>query len=67
MHITEPTKSKELTQQAKEKEPLYSNSIIKCSHCKVIFPVEYNTCPQCEVDELWQNMKIQFRNNLGGK
>jgi len=60
MKITEPTKSKGWMQQAKEKEPLYSNSIIKCSHCKVIFSIEYNTCPQCEVDESWQNIKIHF-------
>ena len=67
MKNTEPTKSKELIQQTKEKEPLYSNSIIKCSHCKVIFPIEYHKCPQCEVDELWHSLEIQIETNFGEK
>ena len=36
--MTTTIKPKELIQQTKEKGLSYSNSIIKCSHCKVIFP-----------------------------
>ena len=67
MNNTKPLNSVELIQHAKEKGFLYSNSSIKCSQCKVIFPVEYAKCPQCEVDELWQIFEIQFKNNSGGK
>jgi uncharacterized paraquat-inducible protein A len=67
MNITKPIKSKELTYQTKEKGFLYSNSAIKCSQCKVIFPVEYPKCPQCEVAELWQKLNFQIKYDFGGK
>ncbi len=67
MSIIEPIKPNELIQQAKEKGFLYSNSAIKCSNCKVIFPAEYEKCPQCEVVQLWKNMKIHLKINFGGK
>ncbi len=67
MNITEPTKPKELLRQAKEKGFLYSTSALKCGKCKVIFPVEYTRCPQCEVDKLWQILNFQIINNFGGK
>ena len=44
-----------------------SNSTIKCVNCKAIFPKEYNQCPQCEIDKLWQTIQIQFEKNFGGK
>jgi hypothetical protein len=53
--------------ETKEKVFLYPNSAIKCGQCKVIFPVEYNKCPQCEVDTLWQKLNFQIANNFGGK
>jgi len=49
-----------------ELNKINSNSTIKCVHGKVIFPKEYDKCPQCEVDELWQTIKTQFENNFGG-
>ncbi len=67
MNITEPTKSNESLQQSKEKGFLYSNSALKCSQCKVVFPIEYKKCPQCEVDKLWQRLNFQIVNNFGGK
>ncbi len=50
-----------------ELNKINSNSTIKCVHCKVIFPIEYDKCPQCEVDKLWHSIKIQLKNNFGGK
>ena len=54
-------------QYLKENGLLYSNSIIKCVHCKAVFPIDYDKCPQCEVDELWKTVKIQYEKNYGGK
>ncbi len=67
MSIIEPIKPNELIQQAKEKGFLYSNSAIKCSNCKVIFPAEYEKCPQCEIVQLWKKMKIHLKINFDGK
>jgi len=50
-----------------ELNKINSNSTIKCAYCEIYFPKEYDSCPQCEVDELWQTIKIQFENNFGGK
>jgi len=50
-----------------ELNKINSNSTIKCAHCEAFFPKEYDICPQCEVDELWQTIKIKFENNFGGK
>ncbi len=44
-----------------------SNSTRECVDCKAIFPIEYDTCPQCAVDKLWQTIQIQFEKNFGGK
>ncbi len=67
MNNTKPLKSKGLMQYPKEKGILYSNSTIKCVHCKAVFPIDYDKCPQCEVDELWKTVKIQYEKNYGGK
>ena len=50
-----------------ELDKINSKSTIKCVYCKAIFPKEYDKCPQCEVDQLWQTMKVQFKNKFGGK
>jgi len=50
-----------------ELNKINSKSTIKCVHCKAVFPLEYDKCPQCEVDELWQTIKIQIENNFWGK
>lgn len=65
MNNTKSLNSIELIQQLKEKGFLYSNSAIKCNQCKIIFPVEYEECPQCKVDELWQIFDIQFKKIIG--
>jgi len=67
MNITEPIKSNELMLQLKERGLFYTNSTITCGRCKAIFPIEYINCPQCEVDDSWQIIKIQYKNNFGGK
>jgi hypothetical protein len=66
MNIPESIKPNGLPQQAKEKRFLFSNSAIKCSNCSVVFPVEYNKCPQCEVDKLRQTLNLQI-SSFGGK
>jgi len=50
-----------------ELNKINANSTRKCAHCEAIFPIEYDKCPQCEVDQLWHSIKIQFKNNFGGK
>jgi len=67
MNNTESTNAKKLIQQVNDRGLLYSKSTIECVHCKVIFPIEYGKCPQCEIDNLWHTIKIQFKNNFGGK
>jgi len=67
MNISGPIKLKELLRQAKDRGFLYSNSAMKCRQCKVIFPIEYHKCPQCEMNDLWQSFEIQKVNNFGGK
>ena len=67
MTITEPIKPNELLQQKIEKGFPFSNSAIKCSKCSVVFPVEYNKCPQCEVDKIRQTLNLQIKNSFGGK
>jgi hypothetical protein len=66
MNIPESIRPNELLQQAKEKGFPFSNSAIKCSTCSVVFPVEYNKCPQCEVNKLRQTLNLQI-NSFGGK
>jgi len=31
---------------------IHSSSIKNCVHCEAIFPIEYDKCPGCEVEEL---------------
>jgi len=50
-----------------ELNKINANSTRECVHCKAIFPIEYDICPQCEVDKLWQTIQIQFDKNFGGK
>ncbi len=67
MNNTEQSHSIELIQQAKGNGLINSNSSIQCVHCKAIFPEEYNKCPQCEVDKLWETIQIQYKNRFGEK
>ncbi len=64
---TESIKLKKLLQQTKARGFLYSNSAIKCGQCKVIFPVEYAKCPQCEIDNLWGKLNFQIVHSFGGE
>ncbi len=41
---------------------IHSSSTKNCVHCKAIFPIEYDKCPGCEVEELWKTVKIQYEN-----
>jgi rRNA maturation endonuclease Nob1 len=52
MNNFEQSYSMELIQQAKELGLLDSNLTIKCVHCKVIFPKEYDECPKCNIDNI---------------
>jgi len=36
---------------------IHSSSIKNCVHCEAIFPIEYDKCPGCEVEELWKTSK----------
>ena len=67
MSNTETTTAKDLLKQVKERGLLNSNSTVQCVDCQVAFPIEYNNCPQCEIDVLWRNIKIQIKNNFEGK
>ena len=57
----------DLIREAKERGIYYSRSTIKCTNCKAIFPIEYDNCPQCELDELYRSLKIQYRKLIRGK
>ena len=65
MNKIESLSAKELIRQAEEIGLLNSNSTVRCDYCKVIFPTEYDQCPKCEVDALWQSVRFQFKNNFG--
>ncbi len=39
--------AKELIRQAIDAGLLDSNATTNCMHCKAIFPIEYDSCPQC--------------------
>ncbi len=39
--------AKELIRQAIDAGLLDSNVTTNCLHCKAIFPIEYDSCPQC--------------------
>ena len=67
MNSTEPLNSTELIQATKERGLYYLESTIKCFICKAIFPIEYDDCPQCELDELYRTLKIQYKRIIGGK
>ena len=51
----------------KEKKLVYLRSTIKCSSCKVIFPIEYKICPQCELDKMYQHLAMNYQTIVGGK
>ncbi|MDH3618408.1 MAG: hypothetical protein OES14_04175 [Nitrosopumilus sp.] len=65
MNKVESLNAKELIQQAEEIGLLNSNSTVRCHNCNVVFPTEYNQCPKCEIDALWKDVRIQFKNNFG--
>jgi len=67
MNSTEPLNSTELIQATKERGLYYLRSTIKCVICKTIFPIEYDDCPQCELDELYSTFNIQYKKSIGGK
>jgi len=67
MNNTIPLKSKGLMKQPEKKELFFLRSTIKCIICKAIFPIEYDDCPQCELDELYRSLKIQYRKLIRGK
>ena len=47
----EQLNSMDLIQQAKEMGLLDSNLTLKCVHCSVMFPNEYDKCPQCNANK----------------
>jgi len=59
MH-NEKSTTVQLIEQAKSLGLLYSELTLQCSHCQAIFPSEYQTCPNCTVDESFQNIQIDF-------
>ena len=67
MNDTEPLNSTELIQETKERGLYFLRSTIKCVICKAIFPIDYNDCPQCELDEVYRAFKIQYKKISGGK
>ena len=67
MSNSEIITAKDLLQQVQERGLLNSNSTVQCVDCKVAFPIEYNNCPQCEIDALWCDIRIQIKNNFEGK
>ena len=46
----EQLKSMDLIQQAKEMGLFDSNLTLKCVHCSVMYPKEYDKCPQCNAN-----------------
>jgi len=67
MNNTERLNSTELTQATKERGLYYLRSTIKCVICKAIFPIGYDNCPQCEIDEFYRTLEIQYKKFFGGK
>ena len=59
MHNDQST-TVQLIEQAKSLGLLYSNLTLHCNHCQAIFPAEYKTCPNCNVDESFQDIQIDF-------
>ena len=67
MNDVKSKNAKELIQQVREKGLSSESSTQKCMYCKIIFPSEYNICPQCEMDHLLYKVKTQFTNNFVGR
>jgi hypothetical protein len=67
MNNTIPLKSKGLMKQPEKKELFFLRSTIKCIICKAIFPIKYDDCPQCELDELYRAFKIKCKFFFRGK
>ena len=61
MNNTEPLNSTGLIKETKERELYYLRSTIKCFNCKIIFPIEYDNCPQCELDEMYRLFDIKCK------
>lgn len=48
--------SQNLLQEVEELGLIDAENTINCSNCRVVFPKEYGTCPQCntiEIIETW--------------
>ena len=60
MNNHEERDSTELIRQAIEEGLINSNLSIKCVCCKAIFPIEYDSCPQCSTDQLSQATKFNM-------
>ena len=67
MNNTKPLNSTELIQEVRERGLYFLRSTKKCGICKAIFPIEYYDCPQCELDKLYKDFKIQYKKIFGGK
>ncbi|MFZ8907458.1 MAG: hypothetical protein ACO2Y5_00915 [Nitrosopumilaceae archaeon] len=56
MDNIEQDKSKSLLQEVKELGLIDAQNTIDCSNCRVVFPKEYEKCPQCntiQIPEPW--------------
>jgi len=47
MSETEKIDARELIRQAMDEGLLDLNVTTNCLYCKAIFPIEYDSCPQC--------------------
>ena len=48
-------RSHDLLQEAKELGLIDAGNTLDCSNCKVVFPKEYETCPQCNTIQIVEN------------
>ena len=67
MNNTEPLNLTGLIKETKERELYYLRSTIKCVNCRVIFPIEYDNCPQCELEEMYRLFDIKCKKISGEK
>ncbi len=58
MSNTEKIDPRELIRLAKEVGSLDSNVTTNCFHCKAIFPLEYDGCPQCGTENISPHVQI---------
>jgi len=63
MNNSKQSYSMELIEKAKKVGLLDSNLTINCIVCNVIFPKEYNKCPQCDTNQVQLNYVGLFNNN----